>query len=217
MKRYMLGLALAIGFAGAANAATFKFECIAGASVACGVGEASLSVELTDNGNGTVNLVLSNSDPGTSVATGIYIDDSRLMKRPTLAGGAGTLFRKNGKPSDLPGGSVVAFQDDFRFTARKPVDPNGVDGGESLTLVLRLKNGVTYADVISALASGALRIGVHIADADPSCVGTGTGPQCTGDPGSASFVNLPNPVPEPMAQLLGGLACVGLAIYGRRR
>jgi hypothetical protein len=217
MKRYMLGFALAMGFAGTADAATFQFECISGAAVACGVGEASLSVELTDGGNDTVHLVLSNNDPGTSIATGIYIDDSRLVRKVTLTGGAGTNFRRGGKPSDLAGGSVVAFHDDFRFTARKPVDPNGVDGGESLALVLRLRDGVTYADVISALASGALRIGVHIADADPSCVGSGTGPQCTGDPGSASFVNLPNPVPEPMAQLLGGLACVGLAIYGRRR
>jgi len=99
--------------------------------------------------------------------------------------------------------------------AADPAAANGVNGGETLTVVLTLKSGTAYADVLAALVDGTLRIGALINDADPGCVGQNTGPQCVGDPGVASFVNFPDPVPvpEPVAALLGGVACIGLALF----
>ncbi len=219
MKRLLIGLCVGFAFASSASAATFGFDCIAGATAPCGVGEASLSVDVTDSGSGTVTLTFANSDSGSSSLAGIYLDDSALIASSSLGGGAGTDFKKGGKPKNLPGGGTVSFSDDFRFTAKKPKATNGVNGGETLTIVLTLTGGTTYADLVNALGDGSLRIGALINDADPNCVGQNTGPLCAGDPGVAAFVNrnLPNPVPEPVAALLGGVACVGLALIGRRR
>jgi hypothetical protein len=202
----MLGLLFGVAFATSAGAATFGFDCIAGTAQACGVGEASLSVNVVDSGNGKVTLTFANSDAGTSSMPGLYLDDSDLIASAANAGGAGTMFQRGGKPRNLLGSAAISFNSDFRFTAKRPKVTNGVQGGETLTIVLTLRSGVTFADVISALGSGALRIGVHIADTDPGCLGDNPGPQCTGDPGAASLVNLPNAVPEPVAALLGGVA-----------
>ena len=219
MKRFILSLSLVGGlsFASSAQAVSFGFDCITSSAVACAVGEAQLAVGVTDSGSGTVTLVFSNSDPGTSVVRGIYIDDgSSQIASTSISGGAGTDFKKGGKPKDLPGGSAVSFSDDFRFVARKPKIPNGIGGGESLTIVLTLSGGVTFADVLAAISEGTLRFGVNLTQADPGCVGSTT-PACIADPGEGSLVNLPNAVPEPFAAMLGGVACVGLAVIGRRR
>ena len=217
MNRFWLCALLALALAGPASAVTLQFGCIGGTAQACAVGEASLSVEAAAGAGNTVTLTFANADAGTSSLTAIYLDDAGLISRISIAGGAGTDFKKNGKPKNLPAGSTVSFVDDFHVTARKPSDSNGVNGGETLTLVLTLKKGSTSADVLAALADGSLRIGALIGDADPGCVGQNTGPQCVGDPGVAAFVNLPSPVPEPAAAVLGGIACLGLAFYGRRR
>jgi hypothetical protein len=211
-----MALVCALAFAGSANAVTLGFGCIAsGSALACTVGEASLSVDVTEAASNKVSLTFSNSDAGTSSLVAVYLDDSGLVSKAKLSGGAGTDFKSGGKPSDLPGGGT-AFDADFRFTAKKPSDTNGANGGESVTIVLKLKAGVTFADVLAALADGSLKIGAHISDADPSCVGPNPGPGCTGDPGSASFVNV-LPVPEPGATALASVACLGLALIGRRR
>ena len=217
MKRLLLILLAALAIASSASATTYGFDCIAGTAQACGVGEAQLSVDVTDSGSGTVTLTFRNVGSGTSSLTGVYLDTTINFASTSISGGAGTSFQKKGNPKDLPGAGLVSFSDDYRFTARKPKASNGVNVGESVTIVLTLKSGTTYADVISAIDNGSFRIGTLIADADPSCVGQGTGPQCVGDPGVASFINGPRPVPEPVAALLGGVACIGLALIGRPR
>jgi hypothetical protein len=217
MKRYLICALVAVALAGPASAVTLQFGCIAGTAVACSVGEASLSVDVVANTGNTVTLTFSNGDPGTSSLVGVYIEDAGLLSRISIAGGAGTDFKKNGKPKNPPGGSAVSFVSDFRANARKPADTNGVNGGETLTIVLSVKDRSTSAEVLAAILDGSLRIGTGINDADPNCVGQNTGPQCVGDPGVASFVNLLVPVPEPGAALLGGVACLGLLFYGRRR
>lgn len=217
MKRLLLALLASFAIAGSASATTYGFDCIAGAAQACGVGEAQLSVDVTDSGNGKVTLTFRNVGSGTSSLTGVYLDTSINFASTSIADGAGTSFQKRGNPKNLPGGGVVSFTDDYRFTARKPKAVNGVNAGESLSIVFTLGGGTTYADVVSAIGNGSFRIGALIADADPNCVGQNTGPQCVGDPGVAAFVNHPRPVPEPVAALLGGVACIGLAVIGRRR
>jgi hypothetical protein len=213
MKRILLALVGGLALAGSANAVTLGFDCVAaGSTQACTVGEASLSVDVLDTAAGKVTLTFSNSDPGTSSLIALFVDDSGLIRKAVLSGGTGTDFKSGGRPSDLPGAGS-AFDADF---AKKPKDVNGATGGESVSIVLKLKGGVTFADVLAALADGSLKIGAHINDADPSCVGSNPGPQCVGDPGSASFVNL-LPVPEPGATALAGVACLGLALIGRRR
>jgi hypothetical protein len=202
MKQFILGLLVAALTAGSAEAVTFGFDCFAGPAPACAVGEAQIKVDVIDAGNGRVNLVFTNTGPAASSVRGIYFDRPEEFGKLRLGPGVGARFVKGGKPRDLPG--VPSFVDDYRFTARKRRDSNGINPGESLTIVLRLANGRTYADVLSALETGTFKIGVFmIAN--------------TGTEGEASLVNVPNPVPEPVAALLGAVACIGLGALGRRR
>ena len=202
MKRLMLALVLVIAAASSAQAITFGFDCLAGAAGPCGVGEAQIKVEVTDAGNGMVNLVFTNTGPDSSAVRSIFFDRPDGLGKLVLGPGSGTLFKKGGKPKDLPG--VPSFVDDYRFTARSPQSTNGLNPSESLTIVLKLAGGRAYADVVSALQDGSLKIGIFMIANAPTV-------------GEVSLVNLPNPVPEPVAAVMGGVACLGLGLLGRRR
>jgi hypothetical protein len=216
MKRPLLALLFGAAISSSASATTFQFGCIAGQATACSVGEAALSADVTDAGPGRVSVVISSSASGAAAVMGLYIDDAGLISSISNQGGAGVAFKKNGSPSDLVGGSAVSFVDDFRLLAKKPRATNGINGGESLTVVLRLKKGVTFSDVLAALGDGSLRLGLTLIEADPNCVGQNTGPNCMGDPGTASFVNRPGAVPEPALAALAALGALGAALRSRK-
>src|SRR5262249_35598988 len=103
-------------------------------------------------------------------------------------------------PPDLPGGNVVGFVTSAGFSAdsNPPVQPNGVNPGETLGITFNLQAGRSFSDVTSELASGELRVGVHV--------------QGYANGGSESFVNLASPVPEGpiLLSLLSGLAVLGV-------
>jgi hypothetical protein len=102
----------------------------------------------------------------------------------------------------LPGGSSIspAFAADFRVNANPAPPANGVNPGDVLTVVFNLESGVAPADVISALNTGAFRVGLHV-------INFASG-------GSESFVT--QPIPEPSTLLLGSLGLAGLAAITRR-
>lgn len=208
------GLALALMLtqglfaAESAHALTVDFFCITSNTPGnCAVGEAQLSVEVTDIGGGQVLFDFMNSGPTASSITDVYFDDGTLLAIASLVdaddgvgGDPGVDFTENASPGNLPAGNTVGFQATAGFTADSdpPVQPNGVNPGEMLGVIFDLQVGGTFADVVAELTDGSLRIGIHL--------------QAIGAGGSESFVN--NPVPEPGAALLMGL---GLAALGARR
>ena len=50
----------------------------------------------------------------------------------------------------------------FSADSDPPVQSLGVNPGESLGIIFDLQPGGTFADVVGELASGALRIGIHV-------------------------------------------------------
>lgn len=218
LSRMLSGLALGLallGF-GVERASAFGFTCITNNSATdCAIGEAQLSGDFTTSppaGVGQVLLTLTNAGPAASSIAQVYLDDgvnALFTGIASIVNSFGVSFSVGGSPPDLPGGNTIGFSADFLATADSPVAPNGVgpppDG--TLGIVLNLVNGKTLADVLAELASGDLRVGIHV--------------QAFSSEGSESFVNGggggTNPIPEPTAALVFGLGALLVGSASRRR
>ena len=187
------------------QAVTLSFDCITG-NVAgdCTIGEAQLSVEVTDAGLGLALFTFYNSGANASSIADVYFDDGTLLGIASIDNSdPGVDFATGASPPNLPGANNASppFVAGFSADSNPPVQPSGVNPGESLGITFDLQSGGTFADVLAELANGELRIGIHVQ-------GYATG-------GSESFVN--NPVPVPAAVWLFGPGLLGLVGVARRK
>jgi hypothetical protein len=168
-----------------------------------GIGEAQLSVEVTDIGNGSVLFTFSNAGPYASSICDIYFHDGPLLGISSIMNGTGVSFSQDANPAELPGGNAVNFvtTEGFSADSDSPVQPNGVNPGESLGITFSLLNGSSFADVIDSINAGELRIGIHV--------------QGFASGASESYVNAA-PVPEPATLLLLGSGLLGLAGFRKK-
>jgi hypothetical protein len=172
-----------------------------------------LTVTVSSTGANQVLFYFTNTGSIASNVTEIYFDDGTLLGIAGLQQNpAGTSFYEwtdsstKPKPGDLPGGD--SLDPKFEVTAYFAVDSAcgngyGMNPGEHLGIIYDLKGGGTLQTVFDELASGELRIGMHV--------------RRVNDDGSIAFVNDPLVVPVPGAALLGtlGLGAAGLRL--RRR
>lgn len=201
------------GLAQPASAVQYTFECITFNSASnCSDGEAQLFMDVTENaGDATkVDFLFTNVGSEDMSITDIYFDDMAGLftdAAMVFTASSGVSFSEGARPRDLPGGNTIGFSADRAADSDSPVQPNGVNPGESLTITLMLAMMNTFQDVIDALAlggqdggvDGSLRVGLHV--------------QGFGDGGSESFVSVP--VPASLGLFLSAL--VGMGLLGRRR
>ena len=204
-------------FSANASAVMLSFGCITNNSMMnCGTGESQTSLEVTDAMNDQVLFKFTNFGPEASFISDIYFDNdngtgigSTLASIDDLIESAGVDFDFpiNGN-GDLPGGNTVNFNttgsDETALEAQnKPGSENGIDniGNEMLGILFNLQMGKDFSDVLSELANGDLRVGIHVQGFYPD--------------GSESFVNAP--VPVPAAVWLMGTGLIGLIGFGRKR
>ena len=217
MNRHVLvGMVLALGiFCTVADAApTYSFVNITNNDPAnAAIGEDQLSVEIFDVGSGLIDFVFSNAGPEPSSITDVYFDDGGLESIASIDDSLpGVDFGQGASPPDLPGGNNATppFVTTAGFSAdsETPVQSNGVNPGEQLGIRFNLSGGTTFDDIVDDIASGDLRIGIHV--------------QAIGLGGSESFIN-GDPIngngviPAPGALLLGGIGVVCIGWLRRQR
>jgi hypothetical protein len=172
------------------------------------IGQAQLFLEVAPVvGVPQVNFNFLNTGPLASSICDVYFDDGSLLGIAEIIDGPGVSFSAPASPSNLPGGASIspAFVTTAGFSADSdpPVQPNGVNPGEELSIVFALQTGRTYADVLDELAAETLRIGIHV--------------QGFAGGGSESFINDSCPIPAPGALLLCALGASLIGVLRHRR
>ncbi len=187
--------------AGAANATFLTFNQITANGTTDVSGQ--LVLEVSDLGGGVISFDLQNVGPIDSVITMFNLQDNDALFADMLSviNGAGVDFIEKVPPGNLPAGNNVGFVSAWGSEATPPPAHNGVNEGEELELRFSLAGGKSFADVSAALASGALRAGLHVQSIDTAGK-------------SETYVSNQN-VPTPGALALASIA--GLATFRRKR
>jgi hypothetical protein len=187
----------------------YQFENITNNSASnAAIGELQLSMKVSDDiANKQVIFTFINTGTEASSICDIYFDDNppaelvfQGFRYPT----SGVTFTIGAHPSDLPGGQDYAFTSDYSYDSKNPVQSNGINPGESLSLVFNYTNGNDYSSIVSAINSSNIDVGIHV--------------QGFSDGGSESFINsVPVPEPAPLGFLITGILCLGASSGIRRR
>jgi hypothetical protein len=204
-----LVLAFSLCLATPATAVTLGFDCITNNLAGdCAIGEAQMTVDVTDPGGGLILFTFRNAGPGASSITDVYWDDGALLAIHSITNTPGLVeFSSPATPGNLPGGNDASppFEVSAGFSADSdpPVQPRGVNPGEMLGVTFTLINGQTFADAIADLTDGSVRVGIHV--------------QGFASGGSESLVNLPVPEPGTLALVAGGVLAFALRRRSSRR
>ena len=203
--------------AAAISAGTLTFTCITGNNAgACATGEAQLQVEVFFDpaDPDSIMFLFTNTGANASSITDVYFDDDGLLSSSgvVITESAGVDFGQGASPGDLPGGNSVGFEVSagLSFDSEPPTQQNGVNPGEQLMLTFALISPFTFFDVINAINSGQLQIGIHVQG-----FAGGFSESFVNNSGGDDTLNVT--VPEPTSLSLLGLGLAALAGSRRRR
>jgi hypothetical protein len=160
-------LLIAVTPVSAADPVTYGFYCItnniAGDEA---IAEAQLTVVVAEGAAGHVLFTFHNAGPAASSITDFYFDDGSLLGISNLINGPGVSVSQGASPNNLPGANNATppfvTTAGFNADSDSPAQPNGVNPGEYVTIDFALQGTQTHDDVVGQLASGELRIGIHV-------------------------------------------------------
>lgn len=141
---------------------------------AIGVAQFSVAVFPWGASQNQAMFVFYNTGSNPVVIEGVYFDDgvllgiSGLYDRDDPAGGntnTGVDFSLNASPPNLPAPNCVVPSFGNLVVYSADADPNpprwGIGPGEYLGVAFNLQPGATYAQLLSGLDAGVVRVGVH--------------------------------------------------------
>ena len=204
-----LVLQLALGSA-AVFANTYTFSQITSNGTAQVASQ--LSADVTQSGS-NVLFKFANTSVIASSITDIYFDFgttsffSSVSNNVLGAAGesSGVNYADGASPPNLPAGNTVSFSADAsgESASKGGATANGVNASSEFVSFLGTTiTGITFADVLAGLDSGAFRLGLHV--------------QGINGANSESFVNNPSAVPVPAALPLMASALGAFGIARRR-
>ncbi len=169
IKTLVASAVIAVAGATTASAVTYSFVGLTNNNVTnTQTGEAQFSVEVTSAGSSLVSFLFENSGPLLSSITQIYFEDGTpdiLGGINNIISGAGTDFVENTRRNLLlpgaGGGPNGLMVEAFGAQPTSPVQPNGVNPGEFVEVIIDLVGGATIGDVYSQLNNGDLLVGFH--------------------------------------------------------
>jgi hypothetical protein len=126
----------------------------------------NLYVITSSENPGLVDFTFHNQSLVNSAISELYFENNLLLSTAAITNGDGTLFNQTAAPKNLPSGRILspAFTttDNFAFDSDPAPPKNGINPGQSLKISFSLTEGSSFADVLDALDSAALRIGAHV-------------------------------------------------------
>lgn len=226
---------LLLGGVGAAQAATYSFTHLHGGGESedsktggeygdygsDGTTTASdqLSLDVSASGKDAVSFTFYNYVGEKSSITDIYVAGTEgllVVPGKITEQSAGVNFSIGADPENLPGGKPYDFFATAGADSNPPVEKNGINASkEYVTWTFALASGVSYDDVISAIDSGQLRIGLRapgLSGGSSSFMNSCGIKSCSGSPtiNSASV-----PLPASIWLLFGAMG--GLTFLSRFR
>ena len=165
-------------------------------------GESQLQLDVRSLSGGRVEFKFRNIGTTASSITNVYFDgsDDLFQYTSSVSGSRGVRFQSDATPQSLPSGSnlLSPFETDDSFSAKSGRISNGVNPGELLNVQMKLKSGYRLWNVVSAINSLTLRVGLNV--------------QGFSNGGTESFINpTPGGNPPPMVPEPTGLALAGIA------
>lgn len=130
------------------------------------IGEAQIIMTVGRTGNGPDDVVYVRFDNiGTDPCsiTRVYFDGPGIKSLEPDDDVGGVSFTAPAKsPKNLPGGNPVGFSADASAGSLPPTQPNGINPGESLTIVLNAAKGVGVLQLYEDLVYGNILVGIHV-------------------------------------------------------
>jgi hypothetical protein len=151
----------ALSAVSAAPASAFNFSNIAGGDTVGDNYVSNFNFNVVDQGDRVLFNIyhLVNSATPTSFISKVFFDDNNYLSDPWLnIGNFGTVtFTSDASNAQLPQGGQN-FTTDYAFSRQVPGNGNAIQGGEKLGVSFQ----GNYDNVVTALNSGALRLGIHV-------------------------------------------------------
>lgn len=202
-----VGMVSTLNIITATPASAFGFGNIAGGDTVGDTYKGNFGFDVSDGGNNSVLFKIFQTGTSDMFIGTVYFDVAKTLLTSVNSVNVGNVgnvnFTGGDSTANMPQGNIIGFSTDYAFdNVNGAGNKWAVQGGESLGISF---NG-NYANVLSAINSGALKVGLHVQNIN------GKSDTYVADNSGGTS----EPVPEPLT--MTGLALgIGGIVSARRR